>query len=99
MPIYEYQCKKCKEKFEVQQSMKDKSFKHHYDIGKPGTTINCNGEVERIISNNINVIFRGSGWTHKFHTRTGKNQSRLNAALNKLNVEDDSNGWSNKEDE
>ncbi len=52
MPIYEYQCTNCGEKFELLQSFND-----------PPVTIckNCKGEAKRIISL-ANFHLKGSGW-------------------------------------
>jgi len=99
MPTYEYKCLKCGKIVEIQQSILDKSLTHkeHSDFKTPW--VFCNGKLEKQISKNINIIFKGKGWTQKFHTKTGKGQSKLDAALNKLNIEDASDGWSKREDE
>jgi putative FmdB family regulatory protein len=52
VPIYEYQCDDCAEKFEVKQSMKD----------DPLTTCpQCGKRVQRLISSPA-IMFKGSGW-------------------------------------
>jgi len=52
VPIYEYQCDDCTEKFEVKQSMKD----------APLTTCpRCGKRVQRLISSPA-IMFKGSGW-------------------------------------
>lgn len=52
MPIYEYQCEACTDKFEVKQSMKD----------DPLTTCpRCGKRVQRLISSPA-IMFKGSGW-------------------------------------
>ena len=52
MPIYEYQCESCADKFEVKQSMKD----------DPLTTCpKCGKHVQRLISSPA-IMFKGSGW-------------------------------------
>ena len=52
MPIYEYQCEDCTDKFEVKQSMKD----------DPLTTCpRCGKRVQRLISSPA-IMFKGSGW-------------------------------------
>ncbi|TKS64763.1 MAG: hypothetical protein EWM73_00089 [Nitrospira sp.] len=52
MPIYEYQCEDCADKFEVKQSMKD----------DPLTTCpRCGKRVQRLISSPA-IMFKGSGW-------------------------------------
>jgi putative FmdB family regulatory protein len=52
MPIYEYECKKCKKTFEISQSIKDEPLKVH-DV--------CGGEVKRIISK-TSFQLKGTGW-------------------------------------
>jgi len=52
VPIYEYQCEDCADKFEVKQSMKD----------DPLTTCpRCGKRVQRLISSPA-IMFKGSGW-------------------------------------
>lgn len=52
MPLYEYQCKKCKHKFEKIQKFSDRPIKKCPD---------CGGPVEKIM-HAPNVQFKGSGW-------------------------------------
>ena len=52
MPLYEYKCRSCGEKFEVIQKFSDAPLKIHPD---------CGGEVERLISPSA-LKFKGSGW-------------------------------------
>jgi len=52
VPIYEYQCDDCTDRFEVKQSMKD----------DPLTTCpRCGKHVHRLISSPA-IMFKGSGW-------------------------------------
>ncbi|TKB53865.1 MAG: zinc ribbon domain-containing protein [Nitrospira sp.] len=52
MPIYEYQCDSCADKFEIKQSMKD----------DPLTACpRCGKHVQRLISSPA-IMFKGSGW-------------------------------------
>lgn len=52
MPIYEYQCEVCMERFEIKQSMKD----------EPLTACpRCGKQVRRLISSPA-IMFKGSGW-------------------------------------
>lgn len=52
MPIYEYQCEDCADRFEVKQSMKD----------DPLTICpRCGKRVQRLISSPA-IMFKGSGW-------------------------------------
>ncbi|MGA7685079.1 MAG: zinc ribbon domain-containing protein [Terriglobales bacterium] len=52
MPLYEYQCKKCKHRFEQIQKFSDKPIKK---------CPKCGGPLEKLISASA-VQFKGSGW-------------------------------------
>ena len=52
MPTYEYKCNKCGV-FEYNQSITDP---------KLAKCPECNSSVKRLISNNVNILFKGSGW-------------------------------------
>ena len=52
MPIYEYQCDVCTERFEVKQSMKDNALT---------ACPRCGKSVQRLISSPA-IMFKGSGW-------------------------------------
>ncbi len=52
MPLYEYQCKKCKHKFEKIQKFSDRPIKKCPE---------CGGPVDKI-QHAPNVQFKGSGW-------------------------------------
>ena len=61
MPTYEYQCDKCKKKFECSQSMKDEPLKvcpkelcRQKTWGK--------GKVKRLLGMGAGLIFKGSGF-------------------------------------
>ncbi|MFY9676296.1 MAG: zinc ribbon domain-containing protein [Terriglobales bacterium] len=61
MPLYEYQCKKCKHRFEQIQKFSD----------KPVTKCpKCGGPVEKLISTS-SVQFKGSGWYVSDYGRRG----------------------------
>ncbi|NLM26354.1 MAG: zinc ribbon domain-containing protein [Firmicutes bacterium] len=52
MPIYDYRCTKCGD-FEYSQSIK----------AEPLTACpKCGNQVKRLISNNVGIIFKGSGF-------------------------------------
>ena len=53
MPTYDYECLKCKEKFEIFQKMSDKPIKK---------CIKCDGEMRRLIGTGAGLIFKGSGF-------------------------------------
>ena len=52
MPLYEYQCKKCKHKFEKIQKFSDRPIKKCPECGSPVVKI----------QHAPNVQFKGSGW-------------------------------------
>lgn len=52
MPLYEYQCKKCKHRFEKIQKFSDRAIKKCPE---------CGGPVEKLTSLSA-VQFKGSGW-------------------------------------
>jgi len=52
MPIYEYRCDKCHERFEILQKINDKSLE---------TCPKCGGPLTRLISSPA-IQFKGSGW-------------------------------------
>lgn len=53
MPTYEYECEKCKEKFEAFQSMTEKPLEE---------CPKCKGPVKRLIGRGAGIIFKGSGF-------------------------------------
>src|SRR5271156_5765737 len=61
MPLYEYQCKKCKHRFEQIQKFSDKPVKK---------CPKCGGPVEKLISTS-SVQFKGSGWYVSDYGRKG----------------------------
>jgi putative FmdB family regulatory protein len=52
MPIYEFECRKCKDRLEVYQKMNDKP---------PAKCRKCGGRLEKLISQSA-IQFKGSGW-------------------------------------
>jgi putative FmdB family regulatory protein len=52
MPLYDYRCKQCGERFEVIQKFSDEPLTVHEK---------CGGEVERLISPSA-LQFKGTGW-------------------------------------
>ena len=61
MPIYEYQCTKCREVCEVLQKAKDKP---------PEKCSKCGGPVVKITSSPA-IQFKGSGWYITDHPKKG----------------------------
>ena len=54
MPTYEYECQKCGQVFEVQQSFRDEPL-------KACTAAECKGKVRKLFSPPA-IIFKGSGF-------------------------------------
>jgi len=61
MPLYEYRCAKCGEKFEVLQKFSDTPLTVHEA---------CGGAVERLISRS-GFSLKGSGWYATDYPRSG----------------------------
>lgn len=70
MPLYEYQCKKCKHRFEKIQKFSDRQVK---------TCPQCGGAVEKLLSASA-VQFKGSGWYVTDYARKGAGSSEAGAA-------------------
>lgn len=62
MPIYEYECRKCKAHTEVFQKMSDKP---------PVKCRKCGGRLEKLISASA-IQFKGSGWYVTDYAGNGK---------------------------
>jgi len=62
MATYEYKCNKCEEIFEVFQKMSEEPLKE---------CSVCGGELIKLISGGVGIIFKGSG----FYTTDYKNSS------------------------
>ena len=61
MPLYEYQCKKCKHRFEKIQKFSDRPVKKCPE---------CGGPVEKLLSSPAGQ-FKGSGWYVTDYARKG----------------------------
>jgi putative FmdB family regulatory protein len=61
VPIYEYQCKKCKHRFEKIQGFSDKPLKKCPE---------CGGPVEQLLSA-PSFQFKGTGWYVTDYARSG----------------------------
>ncbi len=64
MPIYEYQCSKCGNVFEVLQKFADKPLKKHEK---------CGGKVQKLISRS-GFQLKGGGWYATDYARAGANK-------------------------
>ncbi|HKF22017.1 MAG TPA: FmdB family zinc ribbon protein [Candidatus Angelobacter sp.] len=69
MPLYEYQCKKCKHRFEKIQKFSDRPVKKCPE---------CGGPVEQLLSAPA-VRFKGSGWYVTDYARKGASSSESGA--------------------
>ncbi len=74
MPLYEYQCVECGYKFTIWQKISDPPIER---------CPRCKGKVERIISPNLGIIFKGSGfyvtdYKHKEQQSKGKKEKENN---------------------
>jgi len=49
MPVYVYECKKCKKQFETIQGIKEPSYNYHYEYQIYTKEKFCDGNVKRII--------------------------------------------------
>ncbi len=80
MPLYEYKCHSCGEKFEVIEKFSDPPLKTHP---------NCGGEVERLISTSA-LKFKGSGWYVTDYARSGNGKDSEKKASDKKEAAKDS---------
>lgn len=80
MPIYEYQCKKCGDHFEVEQRMTDDALKTHDQ---------CGGDVVKVFSS-AGIVFKGSGF-HKTDARKKTASATSSTSDSKTSQESPSN--------
>ena len=73
MPTYEYECKKCKDKFEIFQNITAEPLKK---------CPKCNGKVRRLIGAGGGIIFKGSGF-YATDYRKGKSAEKSSCPLEK----------------
>jgi len=64
MPIYEYECQKCGEHFEVNQRISDAPLKKH------GGGAKCGGKVVKLMSANT-FHLKGTGWYKTDYASSG----------------------------
>lgn len=62
MPTYEYECLKCKYKFEKFQNMTEEPLKD---------CPHCGGELRRLIGTGAGIIFKGNGFYHTDYKKKG----------------------------
>ena len=53
MPLYDYRCRQCDKRFEIEHSI--------YDDPKP-TCLDCSGDMIRLISGGVGIAFKGTGF-------------------------------------
>jgi len=75
MPTYEYECKKCKKRFEIFQNITAKPLKKCQD---------CGGSLKRLIGSGSGIIFKGSGF-YATDYRSKEYKQKQNAEKAKLN--------------
>jgi putative FmdB family regulatory protein len=68
MPLYEYQCDKCGDLFEVMQKFSDEPLTRHEK---------CGGSVHRLLSAPA-LQFKGSGWYITDYAKSGATASSTN---------------------
>ena len=66
MPIYEYECQKCKKHFEYTQGIKEP---------KKETCEECGGSLERLISPS-GFVLKGGGWYKDLYSSTKKSDTK-----------------------
>ncbi|HEX6838734.1 MAG TPA: zinc ribbon domain-containing protein [Polyangia bacterium] len=66
MPIYEYECQKCKKHFEYTQGIKEP---------KKETCEECGGSLERLISPS-GFVLKGGGWYKDLYSSSKKPESK-----------------------
>jgi putative FmdB family regulatory protein len=69
MPLYEYQCTKCKHRFEKIQKFSDPDVKKCPE---------CGGKVEKLLSAPA-VQFKGSGWYVTDYAKKGGSNSKASS--------------------
>ncbi|MGZ5748043.1 MAG: FmdB family zinc ribbon protein [Caldimonas sp.] len=69
MPIYEYECQKCKKVFEYTQSIKEP---------KKDLCEECGGALERLISPS-GFVLKGGGWYKDLYSSSKKPDSKAEA--------------------
>ena len=66
MPTYEYECPKCKNKFDVFQKMSDKPL---------AKCPKCDAKADRLIISGSGIIFKGSGFYETDYKRKSEGKA------------------------
>ncbi len=86
MPVYEYKCSKCGKIFDFKQSMKDASLtKCPESVCEQ--EVKGEGEVSRIISGNVGLVFKGSGFYVTDYARNGNGKQKAEKTQTNGNTE------------
>ncbi len=72
MPTYDYECGKCKHRFELRRSYSDSN-------GQITRCPKCKGRAERIFTS-VPVIFKGAGFYVTDHRKTGPGETESTPA-------------------
>jgi putative FmdB family regulatory protein len=78
MPLYEYICKRCGNRFEVRQKFSDEPLKIHEE---------CGGDAERLLSSPA-FQFKGSGWYVTDYAKSGAKSGENGATDKKSEAKD-----------
>lgn len=88
MPLYEYKCDKCGERFETLQRFSDEPIKVHEK---------CGGPVQRLISTSA-LQFKGSGWYINDYAKSGSSGNGSGKAGDSKSGESTAKGESKSSD-
>ena len=70
MPLYEYECSKCGERFEIIQKFSDEPYRLHSE----NRGASCQGAVRKLLAAPA-IQFKGSGWYVTDYGKGGKKPS------------------------
>ena len=85
MPLYEYECLECGERFEVIQKFSDAPFSVHSEYADA----TCDGPVRKLLSAPA-IQFKGSGWYVTDYGKGGKKPTRESAESSSDSTKKDS---------
>ncbi|MFY9269119.1 MAG: FmdB family zinc ribbon protein [Candidatus Manganitrophaceae bacterium] len=66
LPIYEYECEKCHQRFELLQRISDPPL---------STCSSCGGTVHKQVTSPSGLVFKGSGWYITDYAKKGDKSS------------------------
>jgi putative FmdB family regulatory protein len=88
MPLYEYQCKKCKHRFEKIQKFSDRMLKKCPE---------CGGPIEQMVSAPA-VQFKGSGWYVTDYAKKGSSSASSSSSENESSAKEAKEAKEEKKD-